>query len=59
MCLGILSKVEREFEELGDTIGGTVGEIISAAGSISSSTLQMIDGIVTLANSSSTTPATL
>ena len=48
-----LSKVEREFEELGDTIGGTVGEIISAAGSISSSTLQMIDGIVTLANSSS------
>ena len=49
-----LSKVEREFEELGDTIGGTVGEIISAAGSISSSTLQMIDGIVTLANSSST-----
>lgn len=49
-----LSKVEREFEELGDTIGGTVGEIMSAAGSISSSTLQMIDGIVTLANSSST-----
>lgn len=49
-----LSKVEREFEELGDTIGSTVGEIISAAGSISSSTLQMIDGIVTLANSSST-----
>lgn len=49
-----LSKVEREFEELGDAIGGTVGEIISAAGSISSSTLQMIDGIVTLANSSST-----
>lgn len=49
-----LSKVERGFEELGDTIGGTVGEIISAAGSISSSTLQMIDGIVTLANSSST-----
>ena len=49
-----LSKVEREFEELGDTIGGTVGEIISAAGSISSSTLQMIDGIVTLVNSSST-----
>lgn len=49
-----LSKVEKEFNEIGDTIGGAAGEIMSAAGSISSSTLQMIDGIVTLANSSST-----
>lgn len=49
-----LSKVEKEFNEIGDTVGGTAGEIMSAAGSISSSTLQMIDGIVTLANSSST-----
>lgn len=48
-----LSKVEKEFDEIGTTVGGTAGEIISAAGSIASSTLQMIDGITTLANSSS------
>ncbi|MFR7465607.1 MAG: hypothetical protein ACLUVG_13360 [Phocaeicola vulgatus] len=48
-----LSKVEKEFDEIGKTVGGTAGEIISAAGSIASSTLQMIDGITTLANSSS------
>ena len=47
-----LSKVEREFDEIGDAIGGTAGEIISAAGGITSSTLQMIDGIVTLATGS-------
>lgn len=48
-----LSKVEREFDEIGRTVGGTVGEIISAAGTITTSTLQMIDGITTLANISS------
>lgn len=48
-----LSKVEKEFDEIGKTVGGTAGEIISAAGSIASSTLQMIDGITILANSSS------
>lgn len=48
-----LSKVEREFDEIGKTVGGTAGEIISAAGTITTSTLQMIDGITTLANSSS------
>lgn len=48
-----LSKVGREFDEIGRTVGGTVGEIISAAGTITTSTLQMIDGITTLANSSS------
>lgn len=48
-----LSKVEKEFDEIGRTVGGTVGEIISAAGTITTSTLQMIDGITTLANSSS------
>lgn len=48
-----LSKVEREFDEIGRTVGGTVGEIISAAGTITTSTLQMIDGITTLVNSSS------
>ena len=48
-----LSKVERQFDEIGNTVGGTAGEIISAAGGIATSTLQMIDGIVTLANGSS------
>lgn len=48
----ILSKVEKEFDDIGKTVGGTAGEIISAAGGIASSTLQMIDGIVMLANGS-------
>lgn len=47
-----LSKVERGFDEVGDAVGGTAGEIISAAGGIASATLQMIDGIVTLATGS-------
>lgn len=48
-----LQKVNKQFEEIGDTVGGVAGEIISTAGSISASTLQMVDGIVTIANSSS------
>lgn len=48
-----LNDVEKEFESIGDTVGGTVGEIISECGSMASSTLQMINGIVTLANWSS------
>ncbi|WP_195437748.1 hypothetical protein [Parabacteroides goldsteinii] len=47
-----LQKVDKEFDEIGDAVGGTVGEIIKAAGNISSSTLQMIDNIVTLSNCS-------
>lgn len=43
-----LSKVEKEFEEVGDAIGGTIGEVISAAGSVTASTLSMIDSIVSL-----------
>lgn len=50
----MLSKVEDEFDKIGSTVGGTAGEILSAAGSITSSTLQMIDGITLLANSSAT-----
>ena len=49
-----LGNVESGFNEIGDAVGGTAGEIISAAGGIASSTLQMIDGIVMLANGSST-----
>lgn len=49
-----LRKVEKQFGEIGDAIGGTAGDIIGAAGEIASSTLTMIDGIKTLAESSAT-----
>lgn len=45
-----LQECEREFESIGDTVGGVAGEIISAAGQIATSTLNMINGIVQLAN---------
>ncbi len=44
-----LSSVSRQFKEVGDAVGGTVGEIISSAGVIAASTISMIDGIKTLA----------
>ena len=47
-----LQKVDKEFAEIGDTVGGTAGEIIKTAGSITTSTLQMIDGIMTLSEDS-------
>lgn len=47
-----LNKVNGEFKNLGDTIGGTVGEIIKSAGDITTSTLNMINGINQLAKSS-------
>ena len=42
-----------EFEEIGDAVGGTAGEIISTAGTIATSTLSMINGIVQLVSMSS------
>lgn len=45
-----LNDVKDTFEEMGDTVGGTVGEIVSECGSMAASALQMINGIVTLAN---------
>lgn len=48
-----LLECEREFESLGDTVGGVAGEIISTAGSIMTSSLSMINGIVSLVNMSS------
>lgn len=48
----VLSICEKEFESIGDTIGGTVGEIMRAAGQIATSTLQMINGIAQLAQDS-------
>lgn len=49
-----LNECEKEFESIGDTVGGVAGEIISAAGGIMSSSLQMINGIVQLVNMSTT-----
>jgi len=47
-----LKEVEQEFEDMGDTIGGTIGEIVSECGTFATATLTMINGIVTLTNSS-------
>lgn len=44
----VLSKVEKEFDEIGDAVGGTVGDVISAAGSITATTLSMINSIISL-----------
>lgn len=41
------------FEEIGDAVGGTAGEIITTAGTIATSTLSMINGIVQLVSMSS------
>lgn len=49
-----LNEVEKEFESIGDTVGGTVGKIISECGKFASSTLTMINGIVQLTQMSAT-----
>ena len=48
-----LVECERQFENLGDSVGGVAGEAIKAAGSVMSSTLTMINGIVQLVTMSS------
>lgn len=50
----VLDRVAKSFDEIGEQVGGTVGEIISAAGSITTSTLSMINGITQLASWSAT-----
>lgn len=47
-----IRKVGNQFGEIGEAIGGTVGDIIGAAGEIASFTITMIDGIQTLAQDS-------
>ena len=47
-----LSKVDEQFKEVGENIGGTAGELLSSAGSISTAILSMIDGITTLTTGS-------
>lgn len=49
-----LQECEREFESIGDTVGGVAGEIISTAGGIMTASLSMINGIVQLVNMSTT-----
>lgn len=49
-----LQECEREFESIGDTVGGVAGEIISQAGGIMTASLSMINGIVQLVNMSTT-----
>lgn len=49
-----LNECAGAFDDIGEAVGGTAGEIIKVAGQISTSTLSMINGIVTLANSSGT-----
>lgn len=49
-----LQDVEKEFENIGDTVGGVVGDIISQCGQFATSTLQMINGIVQLTQMSAT-----
>lgn len=45
-----LNEVEKEFEGIGSTIGGVIGDIISECGKAAVSTLQIIDGIKTFTN---------
>lgn len=52
-----LNECAGAFDEIGEAVGGTTGEILKAAGQIATSTLSMINGIVTLANSSGTAMA--
>lgn len=48
-----LNDVCGSFKDIGKAVGGTVGDIISAAGEIATSTLSMINGIVQLVQMSS------
>lgn len=49
----VLGRVNNDLRDVGETLGGTLGDIIKTAGSISSSTLSMISGIVKLSKASS------
>lgn len=48
-----LGECVREFDKIGDAVGGVAGEFIKTAGGIATSTLSMINGIVQLVNMSS------
>lgn len=48
-----LSDIDKEFQQIGETIGGTAGQAISLAGTLASSTISIIDGIETLVQGTS------
>lgn len=50
----VLNECNKSFEDIGDAVEGTAGKIISSAGQIMTSTLSMINSIITLATTSST-----
>lgn len=47
-----LTKIEGQFNDIGETAGGAMGEVISTASKITTSSLQMINSINTLAENS-------
>lgn len=47
-----LTKIEGQFNDIGETAGGAMGEVISTASKITTSSLQMINSIKTLAENS-------
>lgn len=44
----ILGKVDREIQGIGDSIGGTTGELVKFAGGLTATTLKMVNSIVEL-----------
>lgn len=48
----VLREAKREFKEIGDTIDGTLGEIIDTAGTVAVSTIDIISGIQKLSKTS-------
>lgn len=48
----VLNECNQSFEQIGNTVGGIAGEIISSAGGITTSTLSMINGIMQLVQKS-------
>lgn len=47
-----LREVAKEFEEIGEAIGGTAGEVVSTVGTVGASVLTMVDNIATFSQMS-------
>jgi hypothetical protein len=52
-----LQKVGKEFDEIGEAVGGVAGDVIKTAGNIATSTLSIISGIVSFSEISTQTIA--
>jgi hypothetical protein len=50
----VLGRVNDDLQEVGDTLGGVVGEVIDAAGKVATSTINIISGIKQLTTASAT-----